>query len=105
MKLDIILSQSESETVFNALRLAHRRLKQGHRVKILLVGKGVELNKTSDPKFDLQAEAGAVLDAGGVILACPKCLSCGNQRGRRCICFPRSKTSTKSRASKRVVAF
>jgi len=105
MKLDIILSQTESKTVRSALRLAHRRLEQGHRVNILLLGKGVELNKISDPKFDVQAQTAAVLDAGGVILACPKCLSCGNRRGRRCICFRGSKTSTKSRGSKRLVTF
>ena len=39
MKLGIILSQAEPETVFNALRLANYSLKQGDTVKIFLVGK------------------------------------------------------------------
>ena len=73
MRLDTILSRSKSETVFNALRLANRRLKQAHRVKILLAGKGVELNKISDPKFDVQGEAATVLAAGGQLLACGTC--------------------------------
>jgi uncharacterized protein involved in oxidation of intracellular sulfur len=105
MKLDIILSQAKSGTVFNALRLANRRLKQGHRAKILLLGKGVELNTISDPKFDLHGEAAAVLDAGGEFLACGTCLSCGNRGGRSCVCFRRSKTSAKSRHSSRLVTF
>lgn len=70
MPLDIILSQTKSQTVFNALRPANRRSKHGHKAKISLVGKGVELNRISDPEFDVQGEAGAVRDAGGEFLVC-----------------------------------
>ena len=42
MKLGIILSQTEPETVFNALRLANYSLKQGDAVKIFLVAKGLD---------------------------------------------------------------
>lgn len=81
MKLGIILPQPEPETVFNALRLANYSLKQGDGVKIFLVGKGVELDKIKDAKFDAQAQARAVLDAGGQFLACGTCLKLRESEG------------------------
>ncbi len=74
MKLGIILSQTDPETVFNALRLANYGLKQGDTVKIFLVGKGVELDQINDPKFNVREQAQAMLDAGGQFLACGTCL-------------------------------
>ncbi len=74
MKLGIILSQTEPETVFNALRLAKYSLQQGDTVKIFLIGKGVELDKISDLKFNVREQAQAVLEAGGQFLACGTCL-------------------------------
>ncbi len=81
MKLGIILSQTEPETVFNALRLANYSLKQGDAVKVFLVGKGVELDQISDPKFDVREQAKAVLDAGGQFLACGTCLKLRESAG------------------------
>ena len=81
MKLGIILSQTEPETVFNALRLANYSLKQGDGVKIFLVGKGVELDRISDPKFDVQGQARTVLDGGGQFLACGTCLKLRESAG------------------------
>lgn len=74
MKLGIILSQTEPETVFNALRLADFSLKQGDSVRIFLMGKGVEIDKIDDPKFDVREQAKGVLDAGGQFFACGTCL-------------------------------
>lgn len=45
MKLGLILSQCEPETVFNALRLAAYSLAQGDAVRIFLVGKGVDIEQ------------------------------------------------------------
>jgi sulfur relay (sulfurtransferase) complex TusBCD TusD component (DsrE family) len=81
MKLGVILSQTEPETVFNALRLANYSLKQGDNVKIFLVGKGVEIDKVDDPKFNVQEQARAVLDAGGQFLACGTCLKLRESTG------------------------
>ena len=81
MKLGIILSQTEPETVFNALRLANYSLKQGDGVKIFLVSKGVELDKINDAKFDVQGQARAVLDGGGQFLACGTCLKLRESAG------------------------
>ncbi len=42
MKIHLVLSHTEPETVFNAIRLAQYSLKQGDTVEIFLMGKGVE---------------------------------------------------------------
>lgn len=74
MKLGIILSQTEPETVFNALRLANFSLKQGDSVRVFLMGKGVEIDKIDDSKFNVREQAKGVLDAGGQFLACGTCM-------------------------------
>jgi sulfur relay (sulfurtransferase) complex TusBCD TusD component (DsrE family) len=74
MKLGIIISQTEAETVFNVLRLAAYALKQGDAVKVFLLGKGVELDRIDDPEFNVREQAQAVLTAGGKFLACGTCL-------------------------------
>jgi uncharacterized protein involved in oxidation of intracellular sulfur len=81
MKLALIISQTDPETVFNALRLASYSLKQGDAVKIFLAGRGVELDQIADAKFDVQKLAKEVLDAGGVFLACGTCLKLRGSAG------------------------
>ncbi|MEK7678411.1 MAG: DsrE family protein [Verrucomicrobiota bacterium] len=81
MKLGIILSQAEPETVFNALRLANYSLKQGDTVRIFLVGQGVELDRINDPKFNVREQAQAVLAGGGQFLACGTCLKLRESEG------------------------
>jgi uncharacterized protein involved in oxidation of intracellular sulfur len=74
MKLGMIITQTDPETVFNALRLAIYSLKQGDAVRIFLSGKGVEIDQIEDSKFDVKAQAQEILDAGGEFLACGTCL-------------------------------
>ena len=81
MKLGMIITQTDPETVFNALRLALYSLEQGDRVRIFLSGKGVEIDQIEDPKFDVKAQAQKVLDAGGQFLACGTCLKLRNSKG------------------------
>ncbi len=81
MKLGIILSQTEPETVFNALRLANYSLKQGDAAKIFLMGKGVELDQINDPRFNVREQAQAVLDAGDQFLECGTCLKIRESKG------------------------
>lgn len=81
MKFGIIITQTEPETVFNTLRLALYSLQQGDQVRVFLSGKGVDIDKIEDQKFDVKAEAQKVLDAGGEFLACGTCLKLRNSEG------------------------
>jgi uncharacterized protein involved in oxidation of intracellular sulfur len=81
MKLGIIITQTEPETVFNTLRLALYSLQQGDEVRIFLSGKGVEIDRIEDQKFDVKSYAQKVLDAGGEFLACGSCLKLRNSQG------------------------
>lgn len=74
MKLGMIITHTDAETVFNALRLALFSLEQGDEVRIFLSGKGVEIGGIEDPRFDVRAQAQSVLDAGGQFMACGACL-------------------------------
>jgi uncharacterized protein involved in oxidation of intracellular sulfur len=81
MKLGMIISQTDPETVFNALRLALYSLEQGDEVRIFLSGRGVEIEQIEDPKFDVKAQAQKVLDAGGQYFACGACLKLRSYEG------------------------
>lgn len=81
MKLGLIITQTEPEMVYNAMRLALYSLKQGDQVRIFLSGKGVEIDSIEDPTFDVKEEAQKVLDAGGEFLACGTCLKLRNSGG------------------------
>ena len=81
MKLGMIISQTDPETVFNALRLALYSLEQGDEVRIFLSGKGVEIDEIKDPKFDVKGHARKVLEAGGEFFACGACLKLRNSEG------------------------
>jgi len=81
VKLGIVITQTDPETVFNTLRLAQYSLEQGDQVRIFLSGKGVEIDRIEDHIFDVKAQAQAVLDAGGEFLACGTCLKLRNSEG------------------------
>jgi len=81
MKLGMVISQTDPETVFNALRLALYSLEQGDDVRIFLSGKGVEIDRIEDSKFAVKLQAQKVLDAGGHFFACGACLKLRNSEG------------------------
>lgn len=81
MKLGIVITQTDPETVFNVLRLALYSLQQGDTVRIFLSGKGVEIGQIKDAKFDVKTQAQKVLDAGGQFFACGSCLKLRNATG------------------------
>ncbi|HNR32572.1 MAG TPA: DsrE family protein [Candidatus Hydrogenedentes bacterium] len=81
MKVGMIITQTDPETVFNALRLALYSLGQGDEVRIFLSGRGVEIDRIEDAKFDVRGLAQKVLDAGGEFLACGACLKLRNSEG------------------------
>jgi len=74
MKLGIIISTSEAETVFNALRLGSFALEKGDQVGVFLVGKAVELDRIEDERFNVRDQAVVFHESGGRIMACGTCL-------------------------------
>jgi sulfur relay (sulfurtransferase) complex TusBCD TusD component (DsrE family) len=81
MKLGIVITQTEAETVFNTLRLGLYSLQQGDKVRIFLSGRGVGIDKIEDAQFDVKGQAQKVLEAGGEFLACGTCLKLRNSEG------------------------
>jgi len=77
----MIVTQTDPETVFNALRLALYSLEQGDEVRIFLSGKGVEIDHIKDATFDVKGQAQKVLDTGGQFLACGACLKLRDSDG------------------------
>jgi len=82
MKIGIIISQTNPETVWNVFRLANFSLKQGDEVKIFLIGEGVEYEKSGSEKFNIAEQATEFLKSDKAhILACGTCLKSRNQEG------------------------
>ena len=50
-------------------------------MRIFLSGRGVEIDRIEDPKFEVKAQAQKILDAGGRFLACGACLKLRDSDG------------------------
>lgn len=74
MKLGIVIHSSDPETVWNAWRLAVFARKAGDRVRVFLIGKGVESERLDNDHFDIRAQMEAFVAAGGEVHACGSCL-------------------------------
>lgn len=81
MKLGMIISVNDSETVWNAFRLGNFALKAGDKVKIFLLGKGVECESIDTEKFTVTEQIKQFVNSGGQILACGTCLKIRHQSG------------------------
>ena len=85
MKLGIVIYSSDSETVWNAFRLANFALKEKDDVKIFLLAKGVECDLLDTPQFKVTEQMKNLIDNGGKILACGTCLKI-RQKGETELC-------------------
>ena len=75
MRISIVFSGTHAETNWNAFRLANFALQQGDEVKIFLLGEGVEYEKHSSEKFNIQEQLEVFMRAEkGNILACGTCI-------------------------------
>lgn len=81
MKIGVIVSSNDAETIWNAMRYANFCLDQRDEVKVFLTGKGVEYQKISTEKFNTVGQADKLLKSGGKILACGTCIKSRNQEG------------------------
>jgi uncharacterized protein involved in oxidation of intracellular sulfur len=75
MKIGIIISSNDSETVWNAFRYGNFALKANNAVKIFLTGKGVEAESIGTEKFNVTQQMGDFVGGGGKIYACGTCLT------------------------------
>ncbi|MCL5965636.1 MAG: DsrE family protein [Deltaproteobacteria bacterium] len=106
MRLAIVISQTNPEVVFNALRLANFSRKEGDGVNVFLLAEGVERDRIDDPKFDVRGQAESFLQAGGRILACGTCLKLRNSSGSElCPLSTMKDLHTLIREADRVVTF
>lgn len=81
MKIGVIISSNDAETIWNAFRFANFAIDKKDDVNIFLVGKGVEYDSKSNEQFNIIEQAGKLLDLGGKIFACGTCLKQRNSAG------------------------
>ena len=78
IKLGIVISTNDPETVWNALRLANYSLSEKDTVSVFLMGKGVEIKSLSTKDYDVTEKLNDFLDGGGKIFACGTCMNSRN---------------------------
>lgn len=84
MKVGIVISSNDPETVWNAFRFANFALKEGDDVKVFLLGKGVECEKLEDEPFNVPEQMQTFVDSGGKIYACGTCLKIRESEAELC---------------------
>ena len=72
--LGLVIYSEDTETVWNALRLANFSKNQGDTVNIFLLGRGVELENLIQTSEDIDEQVQLFLDGGGAIMGCGTCL-------------------------------
>ncbi|OFY48345.1 MAG: hypothetical protein A2W85_10050 [Bacteroidetes bacterium GWF2_41_31] len=72
--MGMVIYSNDSETVWNALRLANYSKNRGDTVSIFLLGKGVELDDMVKTDNNMKEQVDMFLENGGVILGCGTCL-------------------------------
>ncbi len=81
MKIGIIIETKEFEKAWNAFRFAVTAKKQGHEVKVFLMGEGVECEGLTHEKYNVDEQLQAFIGVGGEILACGTCLKSRQKDG------------------------
>ena len=74
MKFGIIIETKDYEKAWNAFRFATTAKKQGHEVKVFLMGEAVECETLTHEKYNVAEQLEAFVSVGGDILACGTCL-------------------------------
>jgi len=76
--IGMVIYSNDTETGWNALRLANYSKNQGDTVSIFLLGKGVELDNLVKTDKDMKEQVDKFLENGGFILGCGTCLQSRN---------------------------
>ena len=56
MKILLIISTEDGETIYNAMRLANLGVKKGDEVSVFMLGKGVLFEQSSNEEFNVMAQ-------------------------------------------------
>ncbi len=81
MKIGIIIETKEPEKAWNAFRFAVTAKKQGHEVKVFLMGEAVECEGLVHEKYNVDEQLRLFVSVGGEILACGTCLKSRQLQG------------------------
>ena len=81
MKVGIVISQTDPETVWNAFRFGNFSLNKGHNVRTFLIGKGVECVEIVHKEFNVIEEVNKYIGNEGQIFACGTCLVSRDKEG------------------------
>ncbi|WP_457555777.1 DsrE family protein [Candidatus Pyrohabitans sp.] len=81
MKVGVVISSNDPETVWNAFRFANFALSSGDQVKVFLMGKGVEAENLDTENFNIREQMQNFVDRGGEIMACGTCLKLRRKEG------------------------
>ncbi|HEU0144554.1 MAG TPA: DsrE family protein [Nitrososphaera sp.] len=74
MKIGVVITNTDPELVWNALRFANTAILEGQQVKIFLLGAGVEIEGIRSEKFNVQEQLGKFSELSGTMLACGTCI-------------------------------
>lgn len=81
MKIGIVISSNDAETVWNAFQLGNFALDKGDEVRVFLLGKGVECEGLDTECFMVSTAMQEMIARGGRIDACGTCLKLRNAGG------------------------
>ena len=81
MKIGIVIYSNEPETVWNAFRFGNFALSKEDKVKVFLLGKGVESESLDTDKFKITEQIRLFINQGGKIFACGSCLRIRQSEG------------------------
>jgi hypothetical protein len=84
MKMGIIISSTDPEVVWNALRFANTAILESHQVKIFLLGAAVEIDSIKSEKFNVKEQLDKLNQLGGSMLACGTCIKSRNMQFELC---------------------
>lgn len=56
MRVLLIISTNEAETIYNAMRLANLGCNKGDEVSVFMLGQGVLFEQSSNEQFNVMAE-------------------------------------------------
>jgi len=73
MRLGIVINTNNPETAWNALRLGNTALSERHRVKVFLLGSGVEIDTITDEKYNV-ADLINIFTKSSSLLGCGTCM-------------------------------